>query len=108
MPRWRQDSKTGKLVLIDEAAARRVGVVVRSDIDSFISPIDGTVVSGRKQYREHCDKHGVVSYQEFPQSHWDAAAAKRARFYNAEYTTAEKLVRKQELNEIFERAERNG
>jgi hypothetical protein len=34
------------------------------DTDSFVSPIDGTVVSGRKGLREHCKKHDVVPTQE--------------------------------------------
>lgn len=36
------------------------GPVILSDYEPFVSPIDGTVVSGRKEYREHCQKHDVV------------------------------------------------
>lgn len=31
---------------------------------SFVSPIDGTVISSRQQQREHMTKHGVVHYDE--------------------------------------------
>lgn len=33
---------------------------VRGDIPDFVSPIDGSVVSGRAGLREHCLKHNVV------------------------------------------------
>lgn len=33
---------------------------VRGDYAPFKSPIDGTVVEGRRQFREHCLKHDVV------------------------------------------------
>jgi hypothetical protein len=34
------------------------------DIDSFVSPIDGTVIGSRSQLREHCKRHDVVPTQE--------------------------------------------
>lgn len=33
---------------------------VRGDIPDFVSPIDGTVVSGRAGLRDHCRRHNVV------------------------------------------------
>ena len=33
---------------------------VMGDLPDFVSPIDGSVVSGRAGLREHCKKHGVV------------------------------------------------
>jgi len=33
---------------------------VMGDIPDFVSPIDGSVVSGRAGLREHCKKHHVV------------------------------------------------
>jgi len=36
------------------------GYVVIGDIEPFVSPIDGTVVSGRAGLREHCKRHDVV------------------------------------------------
>jgi len=33
---------------------------VMGDLESFTSPIDGSVVSGRAGLREHCKKHHVV------------------------------------------------
>jgi hypothetical protein len=36
------------------------GPTVLGDLPDFVSPIDGTVVSGRRGLREHCLKHDVV------------------------------------------------
>lgn len=35
-------------------------VVVRGDLPDFISPIDGSLVSGRAGLRDHCKRHNVV------------------------------------------------
>ena len=41
------------------------GPSVISDADSFVSPIDGKVIGGRAQAREHMQRHGVVDRREF-------------------------------------------
>lgn len=33
---------------------------VRGDIQEFVSPLDGTAISGRRQYEEHCRRYNVV------------------------------------------------
>ena len=33
---------------------------ILGDLPAFVSPIDGSVVEGRKAFREHCLKHDVV------------------------------------------------
>ena len=50
---------------LPESVAGLVGsgnrsATVMGDLDSFTSPIDGQLVSGRAGLREHCKKHGVV------------------------------------------------
>lgn len=37
------------------------GPTILADYEPFVSPLDNTVVSGRKEYRAHCKKHNVVS-----------------------------------------------
>lgn len=106
MPRWRQDSKTGKLIPIDEAARRHDGVAVHGDIQSFVSPIDGTVITDRKQYREHCEKHNVVPSAEFTPEFYRRKAEERARLYTGEHTAAEKQRRGEEINNIINHLER--
>ena len=37
---------------------------VRGDLPDFVSPIDGSVVSGRAGLRDHCRRHNVVPTSE--------------------------------------------
>jgi hypothetical protein len=37
---------------------------ILGDLPDFISPIDGSVVRGRKGLREHCKRHDVVPTEE--------------------------------------------
>lgn len=109
MPRWRQDAETGKLVPIDAAAAKIDGKLhIQGDIEPFVSPIDGAVISDRKQYREHMKKHGVVPASEFSPEFLERKAEERARIYNGEHTPQQELARKRELYEVWTRAERQG
>lgn len=36
------------------------GPMVIGDYEPFVSPLDGKIVSGRKEYRQHCKDHNVV------------------------------------------------
>lgn len=100
MPRWIQkvnDDGTSRFIPADEAARRSEGVAIHGDIEAFASPIDGTVISDRKAYREHCAKHNVVPASEFSDDFYARKARERARLYNGEHTKAEELSRKQEI-----------
>ena len=46
-------------VIPDDAGSVRSAAVL-GDVPDFVSPIDGSVVSGRAGLREHCKKHHVV------------------------------------------------
>lgn len=45
---------------VEAQRARRSGPMVFRDLPDFVSPIDGTVVRGRRGMREHCKRHDVV------------------------------------------------
>jgi hypothetical protein len=107
--RWRQCGKTGEFIPIDESA-RREGVLggIHGDIESFVSPVDGSIISDRKQLREHNKRNNVVNSDEFGTQHWDEKRKERDRFYTGQHTRAESLVRKQEIYETIIRAEREG
>jgi len=113
MARWKQvwNKELGKseFIPVDEAAARRdlSGASIHGDITPFVSPIDGSVISDRKQLREHNKRHNVVNTHEFGTEHWDIKRKERERFFNGEHTPQESLRRKQELYERFTEAERN-
>lgn len=108
MPRWRQDAKTGKLIPIDEAAARKDGVSLHTAFESFVSPIDGSVISDRKQYREHCRKHNVVPTAEFSDEFFAKKQREREKLYMGKHTEKEVFARKQQIYNIMKRAEERG
>jgi len=106
MPRWRQCKETGKFIPIDGAAARHDGVAVHGDMASFVSPIDGSVISDRKQYRDHCKKHGVVPAQEFSPEFYAKKAEERARLYTGERTREQIREDRMKIHETINRLER--
>lgn len=71
MARYIRDLFTGEYKWVDddiggvvmrfggENVAKRNITVIR-DIEPFVSPIDGSVVSGRRQRRDHMRAHGVI------------------------------------------------
>lgn len=111
MARWRQviNPETGKseFIPVDQAAVRRdMGAAVHGDIEPFVSPLDGSVISDRKQYREHCERHNVVPAAEFSQDFYERKAAERARLYTGERTKAEVRRDRQRINEIINQLDR--
>ena len=109
MPRWIQHPETGKLVPAEEyIRPRSAGHFIQGDIESFVSPIDGSVISDRKQYDEHCRKHNVVNAAEFSPEHYARKAKERERVYTGERTKEQIHQDRCRINEIFNQAERNG
>ncbi len=106
MPRWRQviDKETGKsnFVRMDEAPKTSKGHFVHGDISSFVSPIDGTVISDRKQYAEHCRKHNVVAAQEFTPEFYERKQKER----NREPSREEAWKRKAAIHESWNKLEK--
>jgi hypothetical protein len=37
--------------------------MVQGDIPAFVSPLDGTIVEGKRAYYDHMQKHGVVPFE---------------------------------------------
>jgi hypothetical protein len=71
---------------------------IHGDIESFVSPVDGSVISDRKALREHNKRNNVVNSAEFEGIKQQVTG---------EHTPAQTYARKQEMNEILNRAERN-
>ena len=95
--RWRQslNEETGKyeFIPIDESARHFGGSAIHGDIQSFVSPVDGSVISDRRQLREHNKRNGVVNFAE----------------KEGEKPPVQKdnsLARKQAMYEVITRAER--
>jgi hypothetical protein len=109
MPRWRQCRYTGDFIPVDDAArALHKTASIQGDIESFVSPIDGTVITDRKQYREHNKRHGVVNADEFTPEFYEKKAKERADVYEGRHSREETYKRKQEIYNIMVRAEENG
>jgi len=111
MARYRQCSKTHKMIPIDEAARARDcvrGASIHGDIQTFRSPVDGTIISDRKALREHNKRNNVVNADEFTPEFYARKAKERADFYEGRQNPKEVLKRKQEIYETWTRAERNG
>ena len=47
-----------------QQGSRAAGIGFIPDIPEFVSPIDGTVITGRAALRDHCARHNVVPTQE--------------------------------------------
>lgn len=109
MPRWVQkinEDGTSRFVPVDEAARRADGVAIHGDIQAFVSPVDGSVISDRKQLREHNERHGVVNAAEFSPEFVAQKQKERERLFKGEHTPQEKLARKREIYEIANHLER--
>ena len=63
-----QHPETGKMVPRSEyvrPANGREYAAVHGDIDSFVSPIDGSVIDDRGKLREHNKRHGVTNAADY-------------------------------------------
>jgi hypothetical protein len=107
--RYIQCPLTNKLVPADEYYRPRISQhAIHGDLTSFVSPIDGTVISDRKQYDEHCKRHGVVNAAEFSPEYYTRRAEERAAVYEGRSTREETQKRRENINEIMNHHERNG
>ena len=67
MPKYRQvfNAETGKYQLVEVGTApKSSGHAIHGDIDAFTSIVDGTVISDRRQLREHNLRNNVVNTDE--------------------------------------------
>jgi hypothetical protein len=55
--RWSPEKREMVEILPYEADG---GHFVFGDTPRFVSPLDGSVIEGRKQYEDHCKRHNVV------------------------------------------------
>ena len=106
MARWRQDAKTGKLVPIGAATRAASRCAIHGNIEPFVSVVDGTTISDRKQLREHNERNGVVNAAEFSDEFYAKKAKERKDVLQGKKSRAETLKCKQEIYETWIAAER--
>ena len=109
--RWRQvydkETDTSTFVPIDDSARQSdMSAVVRGDIQPFLSPIDGSIISGTKQMRDHYKHHDVVPTAEFSPEFLEKKRKEREKLYKCERTTKEIWQARAEINETINRLER--
>jgi hypothetical protein len=65
MPRrsFRYDPISKEMVEVTPTDDLPVHIMVAGDIPAFVSPLDGTVVEGRRAYYEHMKRHNVVPFE---------------------------------------------
>lgn len=69
--------------MVEIPIGRSSGVIIMGDLPDFVSPIDGTVVHGRKGLREHEKRHNVTNVSDFKET-WAKQARDRERFFNGD------------------------
>jgi hypothetical protein len=70
---------TGELIEAEKYTppAKSKGPIIVTDIAPFVSPIDGSVISGRASMRDHMRQHGVTHTQDYANT-WQEQAKERA------------------------------
>lgn len=53
------------------------------DLEPFVSPVDGTVVTGRAALREHDKRNGVTNVADY-KNEWENRGTERAAFYSGD------------------------
>jgi len=100
--RWRQCAKTGEFIPIGAGHAANKAANVRSDIAPYVSPVDNSVISGRRAEREHNIRHGVSN--DLDSLREQAAKSNQPRTE----TVATRHARKLAIKDSMERAESSG
>ena len=110
--RWVQkvnEDGTSRFVAADESARKADGHFIHANnMETFLSPVDGSLVRNKREYDEHNRKNNVVNAAEFTPEYYAKKAKERADFFEGRRSPAEVLKSKQAIYETITRAERNG
>jgi hypothetical protein len=109
MPRYRQvinEDGSSTLVEIGTSRPANHSAAVQGDIEPFVSPVDGSVISDRKQLREHNRKHNVVNTAEFSTEFLERKRKERERLYTGDRTDSQIRKDRMAINDTIERLSR--
>jgi hypothetical protein len=102
--RYIQHPLTLKLVPADEyIRPKETQHSIWNDLDSFVSPVDGSVISDRKQLAEHNKRNNVVSSDNYSPEFYARKTAEREESQNGKVAVKE---RRSEMYELMMRRER--
>ena len=104
---WNEDLGKHEFIEVSSGGKRVDSHYIHEDFKPFVSPIDKEVISGRKQYENHCKRHNVVNSAEFDEGHMRAARKEKDRAYTGERTRQEIQKTREEMHSIITHMERN-
>jgi hypothetical protein len=105
MTTYKQDPATGEFLPLTKweetygkSPKRTMAKGLGSDIESFVSPIDGTIVTGRASLREHNERNGVTNIADYDAGYFE----KRGKEMKAE-ATGDTVEAKQERCQLIDK-----
>lgn len=101
--RFRYNAETKQMEERADESSRYVGGIIIGDIEPFVSPVDGSLISSRSVLRDHMRQHGLAHTQDYsaPGGYWDRAQKARAD-HLAGKTNIHSKRRKQQMSDAFE------
>ena len=109
MPRYRQvinEDGSSTFVEIGTGRPTHNTAAIQGDIQPFVSPVDGSVISDRKQLREHNKRNNVVNTAEFSPEFLQRKREERERLYTGERTDSQIRKDRMAINDTIERLSR--
>lgn len=110
MPRWKQvwneDLKKHEMIEVDSGGKMPRSHFIHDDFKPFVSPIDQTVVSGRRQYDDHCRKHNVMNAAELDEGHFKQRKKAKDDHYQGARSRQEIQKSREHIHQVMEQMER--
>lgn len=78
--RYRWNPETCRQEKIAESEGMHSGLIIMPDIPDFVSPVDGSIVHGRRSLRDHNKRNNVTNAADFTKE-WENAAKERAKAF---------------------------
>jgi len=107
---WRQvelsDGSTKLVEIFPRKSNAKVPEVIKS-FEPFISPVTGKAVMTRGALREHNYVNKVTNSEDYT-NFWKKEERRRERFFDGEYTTAERNELKSDIADSIARASSSG
>ena len=92
---WVQNPVTGKMVEKERFQSKNDDFpAIHGDIESFTSPVDGSVISDRAQLRNHNKRHGVTNVQDYGPNWFDRRG--REKYQEQQGTTPQQRRERRE------------
>lgn len=104
---YRYDEATGKMVEYTNSWSRKEAksAFVQGDIQAFVSPINGEVISDRGQLRRHMKIHGVTNPSDY-KDHFEKKKRER-ELYNSGVHPKQIAERREAASDAYEKVRNN-